>query len=75
MNTKLKNLKASNRHNYYKKMGINKAMIDYRLRGYVRLDALVAYLLKLLPKMDNAQAMAEVHALEIKYFLTKIKFQ
>ena len=47
--TKLAKSKLLSPYIYYSKMAQNKAVIDYRLKGYVRADSLDDYLLNLMP--------------------------
>lgn len=46
--TKLAKSKLLSPYSYYSKMAQNKAIIDYRLKGYVRADALGQYLLSIM---------------------------
>jgi len=47
--TKLAQSKLLSPYSYYSKMVQNKAVIEYRLKGYVRADAVDNYLLRIMP--------------------------
>ena len=47
--TKLAQSKLLSPYSYYSKMVQNKAVIEYRLKGYVRAEAVDNYLLSIMP--------------------------
>ena len=72
-----KQIKAANLFQYVLTMAHNKAGIDYRMRGYVRLNALTDYLINLIPDIDSprSQVMLDLAIYQTQKRLIRIDFK